>query len=250
MQPRGITEHHLLCVRKSWTGILRSTLWSFTHVIHTRALGCECILIISILWRGSWDTQRVGVHLKWPTQWGGLSWESMCAVWLQSLAPWLQHPAGGQPVAQRTMKGTGGRWGREVTTSKVLGSLVLFSRSVISNSLWLHGLQCARLSCPSLSPRVCSKFPRWLTSQYCPWKLQSTALPSSDPWGPGSCQSSSHSPWVGKEGASFQANCTSPSSLSRLNGWSCCRGRLVSCSPGGCWFAGLVVWTLPLPPAT
>ena len=35
-------------------------------------------------------------------------------------------------------------------------TLLLFSRSVVSHSLWLHGLQCARLPCPSLSPRVCS----------------------------------------------------------------------------------------------
>ena len=104
-----------------------------------------------------------------------LSWESMWAVWLQSLAPWLQHPAGGQPVAQRTIKGTGGRRGRDSTTSKVSGSLLLFSHSVISSSLWPQGLQCSRLSSPSLSPGICSKFPRWLTSQYCPWTLQSTA---------------------------------------------------------------------------
>ena len=34
--------------------------------------------------------------------------------------------------------------------------LLLFSHSVVSNSLWPHGLQHARLSCPSLSPRGCS----------------------------------------------------------------------------------------------
>ena len=34
-------------------------------------------------------------------------------------------------------------------------SLLLFSHSVMSNSLWPHGLQHARLACPSLSPRVC-----------------------------------------------------------------------------------------------
>ena len=33
---------------------------------------------------------------------------------------------------------------------------MLFSRSVLSDSLPPHGLQHARLSCPSLSPRVCS----------------------------------------------------------------------------------------------
>ena len=33
---------------------------------------------------------------------------------------------------------------------------LLFSRSVASNSLWPHGLQHARLPCPSLSPGACS----------------------------------------------------------------------------------------------
>ena len=34
--------------------------------------------------------------------------------------------------------------------------MLLFSCQVMSNSLWLHGLQHSRLPCPSLSPRVCS----------------------------------------------------------------------------------------------
>ena len=34
--------------------------------------------------------------------------------------------------------------------------LLLFSCSVMSNSLWPHGLQHAKLPCPSLSPGVCS----------------------------------------------------------------------------------------------
>ena len=34
--------------------------------------------------------------------------------------------------------------------------LNLFSRSVVSDSLWPHGLQHARLPCPSLFPRLCS----------------------------------------------------------------------------------------------
>ena len=38
----------------------------------------------------------------------------------------------------------------------VVMCLVLFSWSVMSDSLWLHGLQHARLPCPSPSPGVCS----------------------------------------------------------------------------------------------
>ena len=37
-----------------------------------------------------------------------------------------------------------------------MGLLLLFSCSFMSDSLWPHGLQHARLPCPSLSPRVCS----------------------------------------------------------------------------------------------
>ena len=33
---------------------------------------------------------------------------------------------------------------------------LLFSRTVLSNSLWSHGLQHTTLLCPSLSPRICS----------------------------------------------------------------------------------------------
>ena len=34
--------------------------------------------------------------------------------------------------------------------------LLLFNHSVVSNALWPHGLQHARLPCPSPTPRVCS----------------------------------------------------------------------------------------------
>ena len=43
-------------------------------------------------------------------------------------------------------------------------TLLLFSHSVTSNSLWPHGLQHARLPCPSLSPGVCSNSPLSLMS--------------------------------------------------------------------------------------
>ena len=43
-----------------------------------------------------------------------------------------------------------------VHTSVLLSMLLLFTRSVMSNSLWPHGLQQARLPSPSPSPGVCS----------------------------------------------------------------------------------------------
>ena len=44
----------------------------------------------------------------------------------------------------------------EGMTSLSENSLLLFSYLVVSNSLQAHGLQHARLPCPSPSPRVCS----------------------------------------------------------------------------------------------
>ena len=49
-----------------------------------------------------------------------------------------------------------GRFLLQVTENSPLKQLLLFSLSVVSNSLQPHGLQNARLSCPSPSPRVCS----------------------------------------------------------------------------------------------
>ena len=44
-------------------------------------------------------------------------------------------------------------------------SSVQFSRSVVSDSLWLHGLQNTRLPCPSPTPRACSN--SYPSSQWC-----------------------------------------------------------------------------------
>ena len=58
-------------------------------------------------------------------------------------------------------------------------SYLLFSRSLISDSLWLHGLQHSRLPCPSLSPRVCSNS-RPL-SRWCHPTILSSVIPFSCP---------------------------------------------------------------------
>ena len=56
--------------------------------------------------------------------------------------------------------------------------LLLLSRSVVSYSLWPHGLQHASLPCPSLTPRVCSN--SCPLSQWChPTILSSVVLFSS-----------------------------------------------------------------------
>ena len=54
---------------------------------------------------------------------------------------------------------------------------VQFSCSVMSNSLWPHGLQHARLPCPSPTPRACSN--SWLSSQWCHPTISSSVIPFS-----------------------------------------------------------------------
>ena len=54
---------------------------------------------------------------------------------------------------------------------------LLFSCSVTSDSLWPHGLQRARLPCPSLSPGVCSSL--YPLSQWCYSTILSSVTPFS-----------------------------------------------------------------------
>ena len=55
--------------------------------------------------------------------------------------------------------------------------LLLFSHSVVSNPLQPHGLQHARLPCPSLSARACSN--SHTLSQWCHPTISSSAVPLS-----------------------------------------------------------------------
>ena len=54
---------------------------------------------------------------------------------------------------------------------------VQFSSSVVSNSLWPHGLQHLRLLCPSPSPRTCSNSCPW--SWWCHPTISSSVIPFS-----------------------------------------------------------------------
>ena len=70
--------------------------------------------------------------------------------------------------------------------------LLVFSYSVLSNSLWPQGLQHPRLPCPSLTPRVWSNsFP--LSQRCCP-TMSSSAIPLSHPQ---SFQHQGFFQWVG-----------------------------------------------------
>ena len=48
------------------------------------------------------------------------------------------------------------------------------SRSVVSDSLWPHGLQHSRLPCPSPTPRACSK--SWSSNQWCHLTISSSVI--------------------------------------------------------------------------
>ena len=70
---------------------------------------------------------------------------------------------------QQRMRGLNG------ITNSVDMLLLLFSGSIMSSSLWSHGLQHARLFCPSLSPGICSD--SCPLSQCCYLTISSSAVP-------------------------------------------------------------------------
>ena len=53
---------------------------------------------------------------------------------------------------------------------------VLFRHSVVSDSLWPHGLQHTRLPCPSPTPRACSN--SWTSSLWCHPTMHPLSSPS------------------------------------------------------------------------
>ena len=57
--------------------------------------------------------------------------------------------------------------------------MLLFSHSVMSDSLRPHGLQHTRFPCPSLSPGVCSNL--CPLSQWCHWTISFSVAPPSPP---------------------------------------------------------------------
>ena len=82
--------------------------------------------------------------------------------------PWAEEPGGLQSMGLQRIRGN---W-----VTNTFRRLLLFSCYVVSDSLQPHGLQHARLLCPSLSPRVCSNS--------CPlnWGCQSTISSSVAPF--------------------------------------------------------------------
>ena len=65
----------------------------------------------------------------------------------------------------------------EMLFRKQIMGLVQFSRSVVSDSLWPHGLQHPRLPCPSPTPRAYSN--SYPLSQWCNSTISSSVIPFS-----------------------------------------------------------------------
>ena len=87
-----------------------------------------------------------------------MDWLDLLAV-QGTLKSLFQHHSSKVPILQRSAFFIVQLSHPYMTTGKTIAltgrTLVQFSRSVLSDSLWLHGLQHARLLCPSLSPGVC-----------------------------------------------------------------------------------------------
>ena len=79
----------------------------------------------------------------------------------------------------------------------ILLPLVQFSRSVMSDSLWPHGLQPSRLPCPSPTPGACSS--SCPSSRWCHPTLSSSVVPFclSLPYSPSQVGSSGYLPEAG-----------------------------------------------------
>ena len=113
-------------------------------------------------------------------------------VFLPGESPWTEEPGGLESMGSQRV---GHDWATKHTARLykislgisllVLSSISLFNfllvvvQSVISNSLWPHGLQHARLPCPSPSPRVCSN--SCPLSWWCHPAISFTATPPHPP---------------------------------------------------------------------
>ena len=70
-----------------------------------------------------------------------------------------------------------GKWFLLQSIMKIKLWSLQFSHLVVSDSLWPHGLQHARLPCPSLTPRACSN--SWPSSWWCHPTISSSLVPFS-----------------------------------------------------------------------
>ena len=90
-------------------------------------------------------TPLTTISPSWPLRGSILGWFGDQRSWRQSAWTWIP-----TPFLENSFSGLSSDHQKDSIQS------VQFSHSVMSNSLWPHGLQHARLSCPSPTPRVYS----------------------------------------------------------------------------------------------
>ena len=121
----------------------------------------------------------------WQGPWGSGLQQLRMLVWGQLISIALEKLRSGQPVRPDDVLCTTPQTGAKAPLARTPpGPLVWsyfnsvqFSCSFMSYSLWPHGLQHARLPCPSLTPRACwSSYP---SSRWCHPTILSSVIPFS-----------------------------------------------------------------------
>ena len=98
------------------------------------------------------------------------------------------------------------------------GFSVQFSHSVMSDSLWLHGLQHTGLPCPSPTPGACSN--SWPFSRWCHPTISSSVIPFSSRLHSFPASVSFPVSWLFATGGQSMQNSASASVLSiSIHGW-------------------------------
>ena len=105
-------------------------------------------------------------HLYWMCE-NQNTLHSQFLLWVQTLVPWPNQ--GKSEHFARTFT----YWWHKSFLSSCLAQ---FSHSIMSDSLWRHGLQHTRLPCPSPTPRACSNS---CLSQWCHPIISSSVFPFS-----------------------------------------------------------------------
>ena len=100
----------------------------------------------------------------------------------------------------------------QLTESTANAVMLIFSRSVVSDSLWSHELQHASLPCPSMSPGVCPN--SCPSSQWCHPTISSSVTPS-----PSVLKLSQHQGLFQWVSSSYQVAMTMLSSVYHLHIW-------------------------------
>ena len=122
----------------------------------TLILCCPLLLLPSIFPSIRVFSNESALRMRWPKYWSfsfSISPSSEHAGLISFRMDWLDLLAEYTLLKNRRITRI-----TSIGINNVQGSglQMLFSRSAVSDSLQLHGLQHSRLLCPSLSPRVCS----------------------------------------------------------------------------------------------